>query len=88
MTTTVRIQDVDKTELDMLQATILLRTGKKITHDQILHYLLVHAKDKVLEGIIDDVQGQNIDWDGILDNIDDYGKTDSSKVDEIVYGDA
>lgn len=88
MTTTVRIQDVDKTELDMLQATILLRTGKKITHDQILHYLLVHAKDKVLEGIIDDVQGQNIEWDGILDNIDDYGKTDSSKVDEIVYGDA
>ena len=88
MTTTVRIRDVDKTELDKLQASILLRTGKKITHDQLLHYLLVHAKEKVLEGIIDDVQDQDINWDGILENIHDYGKTDSSKVDDVIYGDA
>ncbi|MHA2100202.1 MAG: hypothetical protein ACW99A_16125 [Candidatus Kariarchaeaceae archaeon] len=87
MATTVRIKDFDKIELDKLQATILLKSGKKLTYDQILHYLLRHAKSKVLEAIIDDVSDQEIKWDNLLSNVDDYGETDSSKADEIIYGD-
>jgi hypothetical protein len=87
MTTTVRIQDTDKVELDKLQALILLKSGKKITHDMLLHYLLKHAKNKVIELIIDDVNDQNIDWDGLLDTIGDFGETDSSNINDIIYGD-
>ncbi len=87
MTTTVRIQDFDKNELDKLQATILLRSGKKITYDQILHYLLRHAKSKVIEAIVDDITDQTINWDKLVENIEDLGSTDSSKVDEVIYGD-
>ncbi len=86
MATTVRIKDLDKIELDKLQAIILLKSGKKLTYDQILHYLLIHAKNKVLEAIIDDVSDQEIKWDRLLSNVDDYGETDSSKIDDIVYG--
>lgn len=86
MATTVRIKDLDKIELDKLQATILLKSGKKLTYDQILHYLLRHAKNKVLEAIIDDVSDQKIKWDSLLSNIDDYGETDSSNIDDVIYG--
>ena len=86
MATTVRIKDFDKIELDKLQATILLKSGKKLTYDQILHYLLRHAKTKVIEAIIDDVSDQEIKWDSLLSNVDDYGETDSSKIDDVIYG--
>lgn len=86
MATTIRIRDLDKIELDKLQATILLKSGKKLTYDQILHYLLRHAKNKVIEAIIDDVSDQEIKWDSLLSNIDDYGETDSSKINDVIYG--
>ena len=86
MPTTVRIQDIDKNELDKLQAIILLRSGKKLTYDQLLHYLLRHTKNKVIELIVDDVTDQDINWDGLVENIDDFGETDSSQVNDIIYG--
>ncbi len=87
MATTVRIKESDKAELDKLQATILLRSSKKLTYDELLHYLLIHSKNNVIEAIIDDISDQNIDWDYHLKNIGEYGVTDSSNIDDVIYED-
>ncbi len=86
MTTTVRIQDADKIELDRLQAKILLQSGKKITHDQLLHYLLYYSKETIVDLIVDDVNDQKINWDGLMDSISDLGLSDSTQIDDIIYG--
>lgn len=87
MTTTVRIQSKDKEELDKLQATILLKTGKKLTYNEILHYLLTYSKDRVIEAIVDNISTQVIDWERNFELVADYDTTDSSDINDVIYGD-
>ncbi|MCY3411537.1 MAG: hypothetical protein INQ03_07905 [Candidatus Heimdallarchaeota archaeon] len=86
MSTTVRIKDTDKAELDKLQAIILLKSGKKLNYDELLHYLLLFSKEKVIEAIVDDISDQDIDWEYHLSRVGKYGETDSSDIDDVIYG--
>ncbi len=85
MPTTVKIYDADKAFLDRLQAVIFQRIGKKLPYAELLHYLLIHSDENVMNAIIDDICNQDIDWASHLDIIGEYGDTDASHIDEVVY---
>ena len=87
MTMTIRIFDKDKQELDKLQQQILQKTGKKLSHDQIIHYLLKHTKFHAIKAIINELERdtQNIDWEANFQLIDDLGETNAHHIDEIIY---
>ncbi len=84
-----------KDQLEKLAAKILLKTGKKITQQELLA-LCVQYSDENLDEFILQVTKENRKWDAEeikqleMEFIEDFGEgteTLSSDVDKILYGD-
>ena len=91
MTTTVKINLEFKKEIDKLQAKVTLKTGEKITQQE----LLVRLIKFVLENEEEFLQNFSFAWNPISDSewneikshISDFGKkTTESTIDSELYG--
>jgi len=92
MTTSIKVEDSTKKKIDQLQAQILLRTGQKITQQQIVE-LLANWGIKNLETLENILLDKPIVLsDSEIAAYKKYQvstgiKTDSRTIDEILYGD-
>ncbi|MHB8584873.1 MAG: hypothetical protein ACYDDF_03435 [Thermoplasmatota archaeon] len=88
MATTVRLQDEDKRFLDELQAKILLRTGQRISLDDLLHRLVAVAEEHEDEVIVENESPRLTEAEirAALKPIDFGVETSEEDIDRILYG--
>jgi len=87
MSTTIRINNEDKDELDKLQAEIFLSTGRKLSYPQLLGIILKMSRTNLRSHLIELIKSpQGIDWEKSEKYINDWGFSDSSDIDEVLYG--
>lgn len=91
MTTAVRMDEETKSKLEELQAEIKLKTGKKVTQQEILSRLIDSAVDSRSEFIdsfrdgevaLTDEEVQQFNKGRIASGVE----TDEEDIDEILYG--
>jgi len=91
MTTSVKLNDRDKEKLERLQALVTLRTGEKITQQELLRILIGEALLKVDE-FFDRISEQKLpmpdeEYERILSLVDDWRvETSWEDIDQILYG--
>jgi len=91
MTTSVKLNDRDKEKLERLQALVTLRTGEKITQQELLRILIGEALLKG-DGFFDKISEQKLpmsdeEYERILSLVDDWRvETSWEDVDQILYG--
>lgn len=91
MPTTVKIDSEFKKEIDRLQAKVTLKTGEKISQQellvQILQYILKNEKNFLQTFLFDWKPLPNSEWKKIQAHITDFGKiTKESTIDTELYG--
>ena len=91
MSTSVKVSQADKEKLERLQAIVTLRTGGKVTQQQLLRMLIQEAvvnDDEFLKKIIKpSLPISEEKYRKILSLVDDWGvETSWEEVDKILYG--
>ncbi|MHB8584861.1 MAG: hypothetical protein ACYDDF_03365 [Thermoplasmatota archaeon] len=83
-----RAQDEDKRFLDELQAKILLRTGRRISLDELLHRLVELAEEHEDEIILEDQSPRLTEAEirAFLKPVDFGVETSEEDIDRILYG--
>jgi len=91
MTTSVKLNDRDKEKLERLQALVTLRTGEKITQQELLRILIGEALLKGDE-FLDRISEQRLpmpdeEYERTLSLVDDWRvETSWEDVERILYG--
>ncbi len=91
MPTTVKIDPEFKKEIDKLQAKVTMKTGEKITQQELLVRILqfvIRNEEEFFRNFIFDWQPlPDADWEKIKASISDFGKiTKESTIDTELYG--
>ena len=91
MPTTVKIDPEFKKEIDKLQAKITMKTGEKITQQELLvriiQFVLRNEKEFFQTVIFDWRPLADAEWEKIKESITDFGKiTTESTIDTELYG--
>jgi len=91
MSTSVKLNQADKAKLDKLQALVTLKSGGKITQQEILSTLIEEAMrsgDQFAERIaVQDAPIPDEQYERVLSLVEDWGVETSWKdVDRILYG--
>lgn len=91
MSTTVKIDPEFKKEIDKLQAKVTMKTGKKITQQdllvRIIQFVLRNEKEFFQTVIFDWHPLSDSEWDKLKESITDFGKiTTESTIDTELYG--
>lgn len=87
MSTTIRINERDKDELDKLQAEVFLATGKKLSYPELLGVIMKMSRTSLKGQLIELIRSpQEIDWEKSEKYVSDWGFSDSSDIDEVLYG--
>ena len=92
MPTTVRIDPEFKKEIDKLQAKVTMKTGEKITQQELLVRILqfvIRNEEEFFKNVIFDWKPlPDIEWEKMKALITDFGKiTTESTIDTEIYGD-
>ncbi len=86
MSTTIKVSDETKKNLDLLQAKIMVKSGKKVPLQELVGKIFTMAlshEDEVAEKTLPPLE-KDPAWE---DGIDWQVETDATKVDEYLYGD-
>lgn len=91
MSTSVKLNQADKAKLDKLQAVVTLKSGGKITQQEILSTLIeqaIRSADQFAERIaVQDAPIPDEQYDKVLSLVEDWGvETGWKDVDRILYG--
>lgn len=87
MSTTIRINEKDKDELDKLQAEVFLATGKKLSYPELLGILMKLSRTSLKVQLVEMIKNpQSINWEKSRKYITDWGITQSTDIDDILYG--
>jgi hypothetical protein len=91
MSTSVKVSRADKPKLDKLQALVTLKSGGKITQQEILSTLIeqaIRSADQFAERIaVQDAPIPDEQYDKVLSLVEDWGvETGWKDVDRILYG--
>ncbi len=91
MTTTVKIDPEFKKEIDKLQAKVIMKTGEKITQQEllvrILRFVLKNESDFFKNFIFDWQPLSDSEWANIKSYITDFGvSTEEKTIDTEIYG--
>jgi len=92
MPTTVKIDPEYKKEIDKLQAKVIMKTGEKITQQEllarILQFIIRNEEDFFKNFIFDWKPLPDKEWEKMKAYITDFGKvTKESTIDTEIYGD-
>lgn len=91
MTSTVKIDPEFKKEIDKLQAKVIMKTGEKITQQEllarILKFVLTNESEFFKNFIFDWQPLPDSEWDNIKSYITDFSKpTKEETIDSEIYG--
>jgi len=91
MPTTVKIDSEFKKEIDKLQAKVTMKTGEKITQQELLVRIVkfvLKKEDEFFKNFIFDWSPlSDSEWESIKDGIVDFGKkTNESTINKELYG--
>ena len=91
MSTTVKIDEETKKELDKIQAKILLKSGHKLTQQELLKKIIkfiLKKEDEFFSNfIIDWTPMKDEEWEQLKSFITDFGfKTTEETIDSELYG--
>lgn len=91
MGTTVKVSDNFKKELNKLQAKVTLKTGGKISQnellDRIVQFIITNEEQFFQEIIFNWKPLSDSEWEDIADLIADFGvDTDEQSIDRELYG--
>lgn len=96
MSTTVRVEDDVKAELDRLQLVLQAEAGKRLSQSELLGRLLQFANRRESQFMTEALGGDETwvpptpdEMDRLLSRVRDWGvATDASRIDEALYEDA
>lgn len=91
LTTTVKIDPEFKKEIDKLQAKVIMKTGEKITQQEllvrILKFVLTNEVEFFKNFIFDWQPLSDSEWDNIASYITDFGRPSKEEtIDSELYG--
>ena len=92
MSTTMRLEDEVKIELDRFQGLVQHETGERLTQSQLLHRLLRFAQQREAEFFNADEDAWRPPTRGEMEMLFSkagyFGPTDASKIDQALYGES
>lgn len=91
MSTSVKVTDTTKSQLEELQAEIRLETGQNVTQQELLERIVTdtyESKDELIESFRDDFESlsdEEIDqW--LSGTVDSGVETNEDEIDDVLYG--
>lgn len=91
MSSTIKVDSKVKTEIDKLQAKITIKTGEKITQQELLRriieFVILHEEEFQKDYILDWTPPTKKEWSEIKAIVRDFGfKTSESTINRELYG--
>lgn len=91
MSTTIKVDSKVKSEIDKLQAKFTLKTGEKISQQElirkIIEFVSIHEDEFQKDYMLDWIPPSEQEWSEIKNHVHDFGfKTSESTIDKELYG--